>query len=105
MALTDAERRVLGHLPRYRTSEEHTKAEKHMREVNAYPKDWKLPKSVSVEDHTARVAEDQFNDFTEDSIDEVQAVLEDLAERGLAKQYANGEWAMTLDGLDALMEV
>ena len=94
--LTDHERRVLAHLPRYRSNAEHAKAEKAMREAADLPEDWSLPRSVTLPQLEERIGRDEFT-----SNDGVTDALESLESRGLVKS-AGDAVAMTADGLAVL---
>jgi hypothetical protein len=89
---SDAERRVLGHLPVWAAKEDTFRAEEGENSIRSY----------SLPDFTVRLAQDPC--IPRRSEEQVQAFLSNLAAKGLASE-TDGAWSMTEAGFNALMSV
>lgn len=98
-ALTEAQRRTLAHLPRYRDEEDRLATEQHMREANGYPDHWTLVLERHVADLTDRVNSDAHTPAT---AEHVAPALAALLEQGYVSNPEPDVWAMTAAGLAAL---
>lgn len=101
--LRETERRVLAHLPAYRTREGHEQAIEDALKRNTIQSADEWPKGRTLEDLTARVAADPHSKIEDaDEVAAVGQVVERLEGDGLVKVLASGEIRMTEAGLSAL---
>lgn len=97
----DMERRVLGHLPRWRNEKDHKAAEESMREVNGFSEEWTHRTARTFQELSNVLWEDKSSPYTLDQIDDT---LEDLRARGLV-ELKHGEFSQTELGYKALHQL
>jgi hypothetical protein len=100
--LRETERRVLAHLPAYRSREGHEQAIAEALEYGTIQDAGEWPKGRDLDDLTARVAADQHSKIEPGDGDTVRQVVETLERDGLVKVLASDEIRMTEAGLAAL---
>lgn len=114
VTLEDHERRVLGHLPAYRTAAEYDQldAEKqadyaahfeaNRLDADAAPSEVApIARTRTLDELVKRLDDDPYTPLGADIADEVDGVLDDLRVRGLCETDGT-QWSMTAAGLAAL---